>query len=1192
MPPKDSSSNIPTQLTAAIKKVRDALEKDKEPGWIDRVQAWAAGKKKLEALLLDPKFSYTVFHEYLIWADENLLSLVTTPSAPQFFSFFYTLLDHLYIRHVKPIVDDGSGTTPITKINETMEKEDTPTGMIVRVGKLTSHIMEDILQLYSDDHTGTHADKLHTKQWIQLVTDLLLVCMTTGMGEDILQSSLCELLFTIASDTDHNQGKAILQDPSVLGFGKLGSFLFRSEGENVPWYHGRVLFEAKPSHPSATGTSIWLLRIIAALLPRFTGGENLERTKAIQRIVTSQQWDKSIVKEAFAAIGRMTPTSKPFEIMNIVNILMKDTTHTRPKGFQVTSFTVDGVNQLTSNKSQRYLNQGQIIIYLDDWGLVCKAFDQQDSEQDMAFRIHRILQLVRSGGSGFDFTYQKETGDGHLRVHLSIVPEQAQEFYGLVVTKAVKDITPYKVLVGDSNIDINDALSNVPQIDDADVQAAIENLNSSCPNVLTQTIEDAFTSVAEERPRWKAATVAASHVSQQITSQVSVKDADSSVNTTGEEIESQADYVEVEREEERKDGEAGGDDEGQDLPPLSQQIAMKPVNATTRSAKKFGKSTASGTRPFIKSKTNMDNDSDVSEAETASYQKHPPNGTSKSSEPLLKTVLNKASASQRGGGFKVPTPRSSAVTATLHDQIQKGLSTTPATIRTAKATTTTSNATSQRKGGQDDKRTRKAENSPRTRSAASKASVPSGSPRKPQAKRRSQFQEELDNDEDEAPEEHAPLPWEVRDNQSLSKVTTRKQRLSDMKGKSVASKLTPPPAPPPSPPLPGSSPPQQDIPMNEEDTRPVLLDTVEKAVFAVHPSTRSYIDNAKRVTIDRPSQDLGTSNVDAAAQVGSSLANNFEALKPTSNAVDQSSSIRVQHAKTSGAGNGTDGASRAEQTTADEPIVNTKIGSARLKGKSAAVSKVPPDQAASSSRLERRQEQLSPASKDEDSPDESPESTTRPTITRKFVEALFEQLRQDEEEGEMRIKKKARIALLPSLSAEEEDIQPAKPQFPSKSRSIRDNGHEQRKGKTRKSDESTLSNSNEESKWVRRRSNSAEVKAVSEGERMELKVTSEVEQLMTKGAKRRLESPMKQVRLAGGQFSKLATKLIDHLHNESKNHLKGFHERCKATKEKYDAITKNEVGSVWDECKGINEEMDGLMRVDRERWGLKDVLFE
>ncbi|WWD00591.1 hypothetical protein V866_007526 [Kwoniella sp. B9012] len=142
MPPRNSSPNIPTQLTAAIKKVRDALEKDKDTGWIDRLQAWAAGKKKLEALLLDPKFSYTVFHEHLIWADENLLSLVTVPSTPQFFSFFYTLLDHLYTKHVKPIVDDSSRIIPIAKINEKMEEEDAPKGVIFRVGKLTSLIME------------------------------------------------------------------------------------------------------------------------------------------------------------------------------------------------------------------------------------------------------------------------------------------------------------------------------------------------------------------------------------------------------------------------------------------------------------------------------------------------------------------------------------------------------------------------------------------------------------------------------------------------------------------------------------------------------------------------------------------------------------------------------------------------------------------------------------------------------------------------------------------------------------------------------------------------------------------------------------------------------------------------------------------------------------------------------------------
>nr|XP_019005137.1 uncharacterized protein I203_01981 [Kwoniella mangroviensis CBS 8507]OCF68598.1 hypothetical protein I203_01981 [Kwoniella mangroviensis CBS 8507] len=113
---------------------------------------------------------------------------------------------------------------------------------------------------------------------------------------------------------------------------------------------------------------------------------------------------------------------------------------------------------------------------------------------------------------------------------------------------------------------------------------------------------------------------------------------------------------------------------------------------------------------------------------------------------------------------------------------------------------------------------------------------------------------------------------------------------------------------------------------------------------------------------------------------------------------------------------------------------------------------------------------------------------------------------------------------------------------------------------------------------MRRRSNSAEIKATSEGPRVKIKVA-----ILTKGAKRRLGLPITQVRMARGQFSKLAI---------NKNHLKGFNKRCKAIRDKYEGMKINEVKNVWDECKSINDEMDGLVRVDTERWGLKDVLFE
>ncbi|OCF76942.1 hypothetical protein I204_02651 [Kwoniella mangroviensis CBS 8886] len=108
---------------------------------------------------------------------------------------------------------------------------------------------------------------------------------------------------------------------------------------------------------------------------------------------------------------------------------------------------------------------------------------------------------------------------------------------------------------------------------------------------------------------------------------------------------------------------------------------------------------------------------------------------------------------------------------------------------------------------------------------------------------------------------------------------------------------------------------------------------------------------------------------------------------------------------------------------------------------------------------------------------------------------------------------------------------------------------------------------------MRRRSNSAEIKAISEGPRVKIKVASEVE----------------QVRAVIFHEVKI---LADLSYVTRKNHLKGFNKRCKAIRDKYEGMKINEVKNVWDECKSINDEMDGLVRVDTERWGLKDVLFE
>ncbi|WVW78442.1 hypothetical protein I302_100396 [Kwoniella bestiolae CBS 10118] len=1268
MPPKRVSSTLPSQLDKAVIKVRSALEKDKGPGWQKKVEIWAEGKKKVGQLLLDPQFSYTVFEPYMNWAKDQLLDLVIISSVPQFLTFFYTFLDHLYEKHLKDAVKNGHQSKS-ESIDE-LGKEDSPEGITIRVGKTISLIVEDILQLYAEERIGTHVKALCSKEWILLIADLLDVCLTRGMGEDILQSTLCELIYNMVSDSKDTAARNLLKDDSVLGFERIGSYLFRSE---------------------VTGTSIWLLRIVAQLLPPFSSNGNSERSNALRHVMQNGKWHKNMLPEAFKLVGKISIQYEPQQIMTTINSLAIDTSHIRPKGFRVASFILDGENMLSSGKSKQKLEKGQVVLYLDLWGMVCKAFDEEGSEQDYSFRHHKIVNLVRAGTSSFEFTYQKDQAGSQLIGQLGIAPEHAQEFYGLVILMTQAKSAMSASYMGPGAQMDNDSFE-LPQLDEDDIQTAIQNLKeaqqggisastrslSKGPDSTSQVpfttqrrsmsrgpasqiesadavegpsipetrkslpsssvnnqnglqpIESKATSngsaLVEGRPERKVATSAAANVTQQITSEVYVDDDDFPSVEEAEEGMNFQDRAEHEDgtdgkdKEGEKDKEEEKEDEEMQLPPASQQLAVAPANATTRSAKKFGKAPA--TRPILKPRTVMDSDSDLSEAESSSHLNRPPVATQAINETLLKTVLTKKSTATEGGGFKAPTPRSSGADTTLNSQIQQGLSATPSAVRTTVRKSASKEIESKGKEREMEKNTPRQEGSkvpaPKPRSTASKALLPPPSPRKPRAKRQSQPVQDNEDDE-EVLEKHSPLPWEVKTAGGFSKAAPKKKRLSEMKSKTVVPTATPPPPPPPSPPLLLSSPPQQDVSTKEEPTVPSPPEEHED-VFTVpsrakskeRTSSRTAIKPDEPTTVQTPSQDAGPSRSDAAAQLGSSLANNVGIPKATSTSQQRANSNGVRQRSLR--------SSRVEELEEDQIVVDEVI--AKVEGdKTKSISKsvtntnaAPTTSSAKFSpvRLEQdRQNTNSALEVEEEAEVQSIESTPRPIVTRKSVEAMFQQLdvdeQQEEAEAKERSTKRARIALLPSSSLVEEDIEPVRPLSKSKPnskptstrRSEDSENSAGDKGKKRKSDESSASN--DERRKARRRSSSAEVKAMSEGEKLENRVMKEVEQtlsnihdLLIKGAKQRIGLPQRQARMARGQFGKLAKGLLDNYHKESKNHFKIASQAFKSANERFEEMKKNEVQALLDDLEGSREQMNELVGVGvgEDRWGIKEVLFE
>ncbi|WRT64770.1 uncharacterized protein IL334_001704 [Kwoniella shivajii] len=418
MPSKSGSPKLLKLISDAASKIRNVMDKDKNPGWQSRLQAWAAGMKKLDALLLDPSFSYEKYEPFSLWAEKELNNLISTPAIPYFLTFFRLTSEHLRSTRIQLIIEDDTAADTID-FEKNVDKEDTSAGLTFRVGKVVEIIMDSVLGVgvslrptvtqnigcaYLASIFTAHAKDIHTRAWITLLVSLLEDCLTDKFGNDVLQSDVSEILGIISGDEMIKEGKALMKDSAVLGFKKLGSLLHKSK---------------------ATGTSIGLLRIVQALLSPIS---NLQiRTKELKEVLQNQKWSQGVLKEVFTKMGKEEKAYEPDQLMIIFNILAKDTSHERPRAYQAASLIVDDDDHLSSEKAKRYLKQDKIILYLDQWGLIFKGFDKDGEEEDTAFEHRNIMKLIVHNNFEINLTYMTKDNDDIL-VQFGVKLEQVDKF--------------------------------------------------------------------------------------------------------------------------------------------------------------------------------------------------------------------------------------------------------------------------------------------------------------------------------------------------------------------------------------------------------------------------------------------------------------------------------------------------------------------------------------------------------------------------------------------------------------------------------------------------------------------------------------------------------------------------------------------------------------------------------------------
>ncbi|WVQ98058.1 hypothetical protein IAU59_005180 [Kwoniella sp. CBS 9459] len=604
-------------IIAAAQKIRDTLDKDKSTGWREKVQKWADGKKKLEALLNDPELSQDKLDIWASWATTELDPLYSKATVPFFLTFFQLLLQYLFSEYIHQHAQNAASAGDVGHHTPQSAKS---SAVVLRAVEVAGTVCERTTISYvpgveADTHSSprpAHKKILYTQPWIGLLVNLLEDCLQSDIGARGVQSTICETLLEILAEGGEVPVKVLIKD-DVLGYKRLGS-MFRKA--------------------YSTSTLVPLLHIALLIVPSEQAKKEV-RQAPLQQLVMNVGWDPSVTKSAFYALAKVSLPVQEDKIMACVNAFAEDEQHPFPRGYQIASLSIDGVDRLTSAKSKKYATQGRLILYIDKKELCFKLIDE-DGEETESFDIARVASLanIQSSVDHFTMTYRKSEPIGEAMDIAFTVKTGQGEGLRLNLGK----------------------LSSLSQINDSPPQDDVAYQNSAedyqPPYSLEEVVQEVTT--LAKRQQEEATRDAGSQgqpsttgITEQTSQGAGASQLSNAPAATGND----------------------GDEEGLELPPSSQQLPVHEETATSRSKKKFGKPRGrASVSPTKLTAPEVDNQS-----EDETQRSPPPTSTKAKSLQAAAARAVKATPTSKSttkGGFKPPAPKSKQPT--LGSQIKPG----------------------------------------------------------------------------------------------------------------------------------------------------------------------------------------------------------------------------------------------------------------------------------------------------------------------------------------------------------------------------------------------------------------------------------------------------------------------------------------------------------------------------------------
>ncbi|WVQ83348.1 hypothetical protein IAT38_005487 [Cryptococcus sp. DSM 104549] len=369
----------------ASETIQHTLLRDRKKGWQKRAQRWLDGSKLMDALLSGPALNEHACTAWLDWGDDSL-ELISMHVPPHMTSDYAKKI----LGSLHDLVYRGS--------REKLGSDASEAGKAVRAGKVAA-VLTDLLINAESSFDDVSDEDFWPRCLIKLVDD----CNDGHLSDCDAHANIGRLLYRLSKN---DSGRKFLIEDANLGFTKVGAMMYRS---------------------SSAGITANLILTLQNMLPEPTKGKGSPRTVALHSALKDQGWTTDVLKDSFFAIGRASKGMVPEQIMQCVNIFSKDSSRSRPQGFQITSLSVNAEDQLASTKSMRYLEQGNIICYLDSMGWRFSYYEDDEVGRAHSYPHVDIENFERTKGQDPNLRFMCRVSSSEvLRVEFSVRSGQTE----------------------------------------------------------------------------------------------------------------------------------------------------------------------------------------------------------------------------------------------------------------------------------------------------------------------------------------------------------------------------------------------------------------------------------------------------------------------------------------------------------------------------------------------------------------------------------------------------------------------------------------------------------------------------------------------------------------------------------------------------------------------------------------------